>query len=240
MIQEKIKVLEEEILIEEWKKCKKFSNLEDEHPTKRFLNLENQKQGYNEISRLTKPNPKYDPNKPKNDDNQENITITDQKDIHDHTSKFFQTIYNKDNEIKSSKEDIKEFLDMDDDTAPWKALEERKLSRELADSMEGDLTLDELTEALFIHMNPSSSPGIDGFTVAYLRVFWNSMKYVVRDTLNNIQTEELSQTLRPTIIKLLRKGDKNPHEIGNYHPISLLSIFYKLASCCITRRIKPA
>ena len=66
------------------------------------------------------------------------------------------------------------------------------------------------------------------------------MKYVVKDTLNNIQTEGLSQTLGSAIIKLLRKGDKNPLEVGNYRPISLLSIFYKLASCCITRRIKPA
>ena len=121
-----------------------------------------------------------------------------------------------------------------------KALEKWRLSKELADSMEGDLTLEELTEALFMHMNPSSSPGIDGFMVAYLRVFWNSLKYVVRDTLNSIQTEGLSQTLRTAIIKLLRKGDKNPLDIGNYRLISLLSIFYKLASCCITRRIKPA
>ena len=65
------------------------------------------------------------------------------------------------------------------------------------------------------------------------------MKYVVKYTLNDIQTEGLSQTLRSTIIKLLRKGDKNPLEISNYCPISLLSIFYKLASCCIIRQIKP-
>ena len=31
--------------------------------------------------------------------------------------------------------------------------------------MEGDLTLAELEEALFFHMNGSSSPGLDGFTV---------------------------------------------------------------------------
>ena len=37
----------------------------------------------------------------------------------------------------------------------------------------------------------------------------------------------------------LRKGDKSPLLPGNYRPISLLSIFYKLASACITRRIKP-
>ena len=38
---------------------------------------------------------------------------------------------------------------------------------------------------------------------------------------------------------MLRKGDKNPLEINSYRPISLMSVFYKLASCCITIRIKP-
>merc|ERR1712236_34612 len=48
-----------------------------------------------------------------------------------------------------------------------------------------------------------------------------------------------TKTLRTAIIKILRKGDKDPMEASNYRPISLLSIFYKLASCVITRRIKP-
>ena len=60
--------------------------------------------------------------------------------------------------------------------------------------MEGDLTFDELNDSLYNHMNPSSSPGIGGFTVEYLRVFWNIMKYVVKYTLNDIQTVGLSQT----------------------------------------------
>ena len=46
--------------------------------------------------------------------------------------------------------------------------------------------------------------------------------------------------MRKAVIKLLRKGTKDPTLTGNYRPISLLSIFYKLASCCITQRIKPA
>ena len=90
------------------------------------------------------------------ENNVENIIITDQKDIWEKNSRFYQSIYNKNNEVKSSKDDIKQFLDMDDDTAPWKALEDRKLSREPANSMEGDLTLDELITCLFQHMNPSS------------------------------------------------------------------------------------
>ena len=89
-------------------------------------------------------------------------------------------------------------------------------------------------------MNGSSSPGINGFTVNYLRKYWHILKYVTKDALNAIQTDGLTQTLRSAILKLLRKGEKSPLEIGNYRPISLLSIFYKLASCCITRRIKPS
>ena len=142
--------------------------------------------------------------------------------------------------LDPSKVKIKEFMDMDGDSTPWEVLNQRKLTKEQAEAMEGDLTLQEMEDALFNHMNGNSSPGIDGFTVNYLRVFWPSMKYVIRDSLNSIQTDGLSQTLRTAILKLLRKGDKDPLEICNYRPISLLSIFYKLASCCITRRIKPA
>ena len=39
-------------------------------------------------------------------------------------------------------------------------------------------------------------------------------------------------------MKLLRKGEKSPLEAGNYRPISLLSVFYKIASGVITRRLE--
>ena len=50
---------------------------------------------------------------------------------------------------------------------------------------------------------------------------------------------DLSPLLRTGIIRLLRKGQKDPTLTGNYRPISLLSIHYKLASCCITQRLRP-
>ena len=88
-------------------------------------------------------------------------------------------------------------------------------------------------------MNGSSSPGPDGFTVNWLRVFWPDLKDLTRNALNSSFGKGLTKTLRTAIIKILRKGDKDPMEASNYRPISLLSIFYKLASCVITRRIKP-
>ena len=40
------------------------------------------------------------------------------------------------------------------------------------------------------------------------------------------------------LIKLLRKGDKSPLLPGNYRPISLPSVFYKLASAAIIGELK--
>ena len=109
----------------------------------------------------------------------------------------------------------------------------------LFENMEGELTDNELHYTLFEHMNGSSSPGVDGFTANYLRVFWPDMKDLTRDALNASIGNNLTQILNSAIFKLLRKGDKNPLLAESYRPISLLSIFYKLASCCITMRIKP-
>ena len=89
-------------------------------------------------------------------------------------------------------------------------------------------------------LNGTSSPGLDGFTVNHLRVFWEDLKIVTTNALNSSFGNTLTPTLRKSIVKLLRKGNKDPTIAGNYRPISLLSIFYKLASCAITQRIKPA
>ena len=111
------------------------------------------------------------------------------------------------------------------------------MPKKLFKNMEGKLTDDELHHALFEHMNGSSSPGVDGFTVNYLRVFWPDMKDLTRDALNASIGNRLTQILNSAIIKLLRKGDKNPLLAESYRPISLLPIFYKLASWRITMRI---
>ena len=129
---------------------------------------------------------------------------------------------------------------MGEDILPWVELGKREIDKQLADKMEDNLTMKEIEAVLFLHMNGYSSPGIDGFTVNYIRAFWQCLKHVTKDALNSVQTDGLSQTRRNAILKLLRKGNKDQLDIGNYRPISLLSVFYTIASCCITRRIKPA
>jgi hypothetical protein len=64
---------------------------------------------------------------------------------------------------------------------------------------------------------------------------------ITRNALNDcFDNNGLTGLLKTAIVRLLRKGVKDPTIAGNYRPISLLSIHYKLASCAITQRIKPA
>ena len=86
--------------------------------------------------------------------------------------------------LKTSVNDIYSFLISDGDTKPELELEKRKLSSEMSNAMEGLLTDDELTYCLFNKMKGSSSPGIDGFTVYHLRVFWPDLKDITREALN--------------------------------------------------------
>ena len=58
-------------------------------------------------------------------------------------------IYNEQHTVKSLTGDIIIFLNMDGNTVSWESLKKRKITQELADCMEGDLTLYELEDALF-------------------------------------------------------------------------------------------
>ena len=73
----------------------------------------------------------------------------------------------------------------------------------------------ELEDALFKHMNGSSSPGPDGFTVNWLRVFWPNLKQQTQITLNSSFGKGLTKTVCTAIIKILRKGDKDPLEASS-------------------------
>ena len=105
--------------------------------------------------------------------------------------------------------------------------------------MEGKLENDELSKALLTDMKPNSAPGIDGFTVKFIRAFWESLRPLLRDAVNFMNIKgKMSTTLRTAIMKLLLKSGKDPTSPGSFRPISLLSVLYKIASCAISNRLK--
>ena len=203
--------MEDEDLKQQLERNKDFIATQEDRGSKIFLTLENAKKGYHEIHKLQRGSA---------------VTLTDPvlkttvihqqitSNVHEINNILvdtFQIIYDKQNDLKSSEEDIIDFLNCDKDTEPYEELKRRrdKVPTKLFDNMEGKLTDDKLHSALFEHMNGSSSPGVDGFTVNHLRVFWPDMKDLTRDALNASIGNRLTRILNSAIIKLLRKGDKN-------------------------------
>ena len=238
--QTQLENFETKLLYNALSKKANFNLLENERPSKSFLSMENSKQGYSEITKLRIPNKLYNPLLPESAANMEYFSITNSDLIRYEITSAFQKIFNAQPNLHNSTQNIIEYLNSDGDTAPYNELCKKRITPEYAQNMEGLLTMAELTDSLFNHMKGGSSPGIDGFTVNHLRTFWHELKHITLDALNCSFGSQLTQSLRKAVIKLLRKGTKDPTLTGNYRPIRLLSIFYKLASCCITQRIKPA
>ena len=83
-----------------------------------------------------------------------------------------------------------------------------KLCDTKAASLEGKLTLAEISNALK-NMKNNKSPGIDGFSSEFFKVFWCRIKFFVLRSLNHsFEKGILPTTLRQCIISCLLKGNK--------------------------------
>ena len=100
------------------------------------------------------------------------------------------------------------------------------------------LTVDEVGKVLK-KMKANKSQGIDGITVEFVKVFWCQLKEFIVNAINNgFSKGRLSVSLWQFIINCLPKVKKDRSLIKNWHPISLLSVIYKLASEIIAERLK--
>ena len=100
------------------------------------------------------------------------------------------------------------------------------------------ISISELGEILK-NMKHNKSPGIDGITAEFLKVFWCKLKYFIVNTANwCFKMQSLPTSLQQCIITCLPKGNKDRRQIKNWRPISLLSVVYKLISGVIANRLK--
>ena len=102
-----------------------------------------------------------------------------------------------------------------------------------------EVTIGELTRTLFKKMHAGKSPGNDGLTVGLYRKMWEEIKGHLHEALMEGLTEgELSPSQKQSIIRLIRKKDKNPNKVENFRPISLLNVDTKILSRTITSRLE--
>ena len=90
------------------------------------------------------------------------------------------------------------------------------------------------------YMKNSKSPGSDGLTTEFYKMFWNTIKPYLINSLNySFQQKNLTELQKQGIITLLPKSGKDITLLDNWRPISLLNVDYKIATKAIANRIKP-
>ena len=154
-------------------------------------------------------------------------TVESQENILNETMKFYSNLY-KEKEINAEL-DLNEILDQ---------YNPPKLSHEESLKLEGNITLQE-TLTVLKAMKRNKSPGSDGFSSEFFKVFWNKLgPFIVRSLNYGYSTGELSITQKEGIIVCIPKENKPKQFLKNWRPITLLNTVYKLGSGVIANRIK--
>ena len=194
-------------------RCRTKWLLEGEKPSKFFCALENRRYTEKIIKSI------------RHDDGS---VTTNQSKILTEIKSFYETLFdNYDHKLVNK--NLEEILE------PYGC---NKLTAEQSKSLEGELSLKELGNALK-NMNHGKTPGIDGFPAEFFKVFWPYLKHIIKRTLNtSFKNGELPLTLRQCIVSCLPKGNKDRSILKNWRPISLLSVPYKIASAAIASRLK--
>ena len=117
-------------------------------------------------------------------------------------------------------------------------LEIPKLDKEDNESLEQELTVEELKKALN-GFSENKTPGEDGFTKEFYETFFD---LVWRDMLNSynaaFETDSLSVSQRRGTITLIPKSDGNLSELSHWRPISLLNVENKILTRILAKRVE--
>lgn len=191
-----------------------------EKPTRNYCNLT---KGSNKLSSLDSIKDTSDPDSKK--------IFKSKDDRNTYIKEYFENIYMSNGPRTSS---INQFLG--DDIVNSQYVKDKILTDLEKDSIEGPISVQELTESLS-RANLGSAPGCDGWSYKAIHFLWSIFKYALCKGFNHMTTKgSLMYSFGRVQIKLLpKKGD--PENIKNFRPISLLSNFYKLCSSSFNQRM---
>ena len=112
------------------------------------------------------------------------------------------------------------------------------IDKEMAYLCDEQISLEECSQTL-LQMKNGKSPGSDGLSVEFFKMFWSSTKDLVFDSINYaLKAGHLSIEQKRGIIKLIPKKDKDVTHLRNWRPISLLNTDYKLLSHMFANRLQ--
>ena len=157
-----------------------------EKPSKYFCNLESHNYLSKIIPKIEMPDGKV---------------INNQTEILTEAKHFFENLY-------TSKDDKLDDIDLNIELA---GLNIPKLTNDESNNIEGLITYEQAKYTLF-HMKNNRSPGSDGYSADFFKVFWNKVGHFVVRSLNyGYNNNELSVTQKEGIITVIPKDNKPRH-----------------------------
>ena len=154
-------------------------------------------------------------------------TTTNNKQILDQIEAYFRDLYTSGKTF--SQDEYDEFI---------QHLQIPKLSDEDRDNLEGPLCYEECKNVLESFQN-DKSPGEDGFTVEFYKLFYDLLSENLLACLNEVyEKNEFTISQRRGIITLLPKEDGSLLDLHNWRPITLLNVDLKIAAKAIAKRLE--
>ena len=160
-------------------------------------------------------------------------TLFGTKAIQARQVEFYKELYKSQN-LSNNEKERDFFLGSLDSTDGSKTY---KLSNESKELMDSDISIEEIRIALR-KMNNNKSPGPDGISVEFYKLFWSIISKDLHEVfVSGLENRQLAYTQYLATIVLLYKKGPRP-DIKNWRPISLLNTDYKLLSKVFAERLK--
>lgn len=203
-----------EIEIEQCKgailRSKAFWAVEEDKCTKYFLGLEKYRQESKLITEL------YDEN---------NSIVNDTDSILHIQETYYTELYQYENNDHEKENVLISSID-------------KILTDETRDTLEQDLSCEELKNALD-KMPSNKSPGPDGITAEFYKMFWPELKPILIEIYQTMsESKQMSRSMSRGVITLIYKNKGDKKSLKNWRPISLLNVDYKIIAKVIANRMK--
>ena len=113
----------------------------------------------------------------------------------------------------------------------------RKVSTDMNDALLESFTNEEVKRALF-QMFPTKAPGPDGFPAHFFQRHWDICgAEVCSVVLRALKGDDNVEDINSTCIVLIPKVEC-AEDIGQFRPISLCNVIYKIASKVLANRLR--
>ena len=162
--------------------------------------------------------------------NKEGILCTKQKEVMKIQVDYYKCLYAEKFNFEEKRDICEEYC---------ADLDIPQLSANQQASCEGMVTADEAGNALS-KMRNDSSPGTDGLTAGFYKVFWCKLKDMLVESYNEaFRQGALSVSQRRAIITLIHKSKNLPRdELNNWRPISLTNTDYMILAKALALRLQ--